>query len=251
MKKTVVLLLACVLVLSGITFAASSGYFEGFRIVNVNINGKNVVGDVPAVMLNGRTMVPLRVISETFGADVNWNNTTYTATLKTNSNGISDTLKEAIIFSEHYSKLSKFGHSLGYHGSNLESNANRILRGETLLDSTYELMYTNHNYFVERYNELLSENEALAKELSSYSAEFTKINEIMNNYYDALEKYARGLERMDYLIESIKSTDKVVNSEFVFEYSLYGRGSALIGQTSSELNYDDWFVKIKTLTGTN
>ena len=43
MKKTVVLLLACVLVLSGITFAASSGYFEGFRIVNVNINGKSFV----------------------------------------------------------------------------------------------------------------------------------------------------------------------------------------------------------------
>lgn len=251
MKKTVVLILACILVLSGITFAASNGYFEGFRIVNVNINGKNVVGDVPAVMLNGRTMVPLRVISETFGADVNWNNNTYTATLTTNSSGISNTLKVAITFSEHYSKLLKYGHSLGAHGSYLESNANRLLRGEALTTSTYDLMFTNHNSLVEQYNKILSENEALEKSLPSYSAEFTKINGILNNYYDALEKYARGLERMDSMVSSTNNTDKIVNSEFVFEYSLYGRGSAMLGQTSSETNYDDWFGKIKKLTGTN
>ena len=36
-------------------------------------NGKAIPVDVPAMLLNSRTMVPARVIAEAFGADVGWN----------------------------------------------------------------------------------------------------------------------------------------------------------------------------------
>lgn len=36
-------------------------------------NGKAISVDVPAMLLNSRTMVPARVIAEAFGADVQWN----------------------------------------------------------------------------------------------------------------------------------------------------------------------------------
>ena len=36
-------------------------------------NGKAVPVDVPAQLMNSRTMVPARVIAEAFGADVAWN----------------------------------------------------------------------------------------------------------------------------------------------------------------------------------
>jgi hypothetical protein len=36
------------------------------------IDGKNVKVDVPAVSINGRTMVPIRFISETFGMNILW-----------------------------------------------------------------------------------------------------------------------------------------------------------------------------------
>lgn len=36
-------------------------------------NGKAIPVDVPAMLLNSRTMVPARVIAEAFGADVQWN----------------------------------------------------------------------------------------------------------------------------------------------------------------------------------
>ncbi len=39
---------------------------------NIVVNGVSVATDVPAVLVNNRTMVPLRVISESFGAKVNW-----------------------------------------------------------------------------------------------------------------------------------------------------------------------------------
>lgn len=40
--------------------------------VTVEINGKKVVGDVPAQIIKGRTMVPIRVVSENLGANVDW-----------------------------------------------------------------------------------------------------------------------------------------------------------------------------------
>jgi hypothetical protein len=50
----------------------------------VNIgDGATIQSDVPAQIINGRTMVPLRILSESIGAEVNWNNTTKTVTVNT------------------------------------------------------------------------------------------------------------------------------------------------------------------------
>lgn len=50
----------------------------------VSVNGKVVTNsDVPAKIMNGRTMVPLRVLSESIGANVDWNSATKTVTVNT------------------------------------------------------------------------------------------------------------------------------------------------------------------------
>ena len=43
-----------------------------------SINGESVELDVPAEVLNGRTMVPLRFAAEAFGLTVNWDQNTRT-----------------------------------------------------------------------------------------------------------------------------------------------------------------------------
>lgn len=45
------------------------------------VNGKNITLDVAANILNGRTLVPLRFVSEALGAKVGWDGSTYTATI--------------------------------------------------------------------------------------------------------------------------------------------------------------------------
>ena len=40
--------------------------------VEVKLDGKYMIFDVPAQIINGRTMVPVRAISEAFGAEVDW-----------------------------------------------------------------------------------------------------------------------------------------------------------------------------------
>lgn len=55
----------------------------GVDVVNIQINkntmtknGESIVLDVPAQLIEGRTLVPVRAVSECFGADVSWNNDT-------------------------------------------------------------------------------------------------------------------------------------------------------------------------------
>ncbi|UMZ74702.1 copper amine oxidase N-terminal domain-containing protein [Natranaerofaba carboxydovora] len=57
--------------------------FEGYDVAQIEVDGESVEGDVPAVNLEGRTMVPLRFVSEAMGADVDWDEETETAIVST------------------------------------------------------------------------------------------------------------------------------------------------------------------------
>lgn len=45
---------------------------QGSTPVKIIFNGRDLKTDVPAQIIDGRTMVPLRVIAETLGAEVTW-----------------------------------------------------------------------------------------------------------------------------------------------------------------------------------
>ncbi len=53
----------------------------------VCINGESVSIDVPAKIVNGRTLVPIRIIAESFGADVIWNEENRTVEIKMKTKG--------------------------------------------------------------------------------------------------------------------------------------------------------------------
>jgi len=58
---------------------------EEFEVgtVNIMMSGKDVISDVPAVNFKGRTLVPVRFITESLGADVSWNQGKKEATVTT------------------------------------------------------------------------------------------------------------------------------------------------------------------------
>lgn len=83
MKKFLAGLLVGLILATALPAAAAVyGQYQGYDIVKVLVNGKEVKSDVPAVIMNGRTMVPLRFVSEAFGANVGWDDSTATATVK-------------------------------------------------------------------------------------------------------------------------------------------------------------------------
>ncbi|HEY9094072.1 MAG TPA: copper amine oxidase N-terminal domain-containing protein, partial [Candidatus Cryosericum sp.] len=46
------------------------------------VNGQSVTMDVPAAIINSRTMLPVRFVSENIGADVDWEDLTRTVTIR-------------------------------------------------------------------------------------------------------------------------------------------------------------------------
>lgn len=57
--------------------------FEGFRVVHVVLNGKPLASDVPGITFYGRTMLPVRSLTEALGASVDWLPDTNTAIVTT------------------------------------------------------------------------------------------------------------------------------------------------------------------------
>jgi hypothetical protein len=66
---------------SALAAGGINGMFEGFPIVLVKVNGRLAQGDVPAVNFFGRTLVPVRLVTEQLGATVEWDPDTWTASV--------------------------------------------------------------------------------------------------------------------------------------------------------------------------
>ena len=91
MKKTVSLLLVFVMLFS---FA----FTVNAQDVSVYINGEKLEFDVPAKIVNGRTLVPMRKIFESLGAVVTWDNPSQTATGKKDGTVVNLTIDSKTMF---------------------------------------------------------------------------------------------------------------------------------------------------------
>ena len=82
MKRIIIICITLILLSTGFVYAISSdGVFEGFPVVNVKINGETLKSDVPGVIIQGRTVLPARAISESLNAVVSWDQSTMTASI--------------------------------------------------------------------------------------------------------------------------------------------------------------------------
>jgi hypothetical protein len=75
MKKRYIFLLMTLIVLS-VAGVAYAGEYQGYSTVSLVIDGKNIQSDVPGILMSDRTMVPIRVISESLNATVNYDEVT-------------------------------------------------------------------------------------------------------------------------------------------------------------------------------
>lgn len=62
--------------------------------IKIQFNGVNLSSDSAPVLKNGRTLVPVRLVSETLGADVNWDGATKTVTIIKNADTVKLTINQ-------------------------------------------------------------------------------------------------------------------------------------------------------------
>lgn len=68
---------------AGTAYATIHGTYQGYPVVKVLVNGKELQPDVPAIIMDGRTLLPVRAVAEALGAKVEWDSQTYTARVST------------------------------------------------------------------------------------------------------------------------------------------------------------------------
>src|SRR6056297_1073143 len=102
MRKRTLLIIAAIILLASISSFGARNYESGTIIltdavtgeefevgtVNVMMSGQDVISDVPAVNFKGRTLVPVRFITESLGANVSWNQGAKEATVTTDEKTI-------------------------------------------------------------------------------------------------------------------------------------------------------------------
>ena len=83
MKKKIALALATIMSMSALAVNVSADNntkLRDYTKVNLLVEGKAVETDQPAVIVDDRTMVPVRVVAETLGSTVDWDSETKTVT---------------------------------------------------------------------------------------------------------------------------------------------------------------------------
>lgn len=76
MKKLNILTILMLFIAANVAHASFNGTFNGFQIVKIFSNGEEVTTSTPAILVDGTTMVPIRVL-EQFGFVVEWDSDTY------------------------------------------------------------------------------------------------------------------------------------------------------------------------------
>lgn len=215
-KKIVVLMGLFVFLLCGVAVADVNGYFSGYPIVNVKVNGETVTGDTPAINFNGRTMVPIKFVSEAMGARVAWDANTETAIITT---APASTSTNDIVRLKLYSSNSDYYNHLGILGDMLVS----MSRGFAIAyedynfnnsRNQYEKMVNNFNEIINDYNEAVSENDRIVSSAGQMGVDISDTKIILDKYGEAIDYYKLALDGLgDYMNYSTTyNFDKYLNN---------------------------------------
>lgn len=83
MRRIAILAVVLSLVGGAVAYASVNGTYQGYPVVKVVVNGTELQPDVPAIVMDGRTLLPVRAVAEALGARVGWQQDSYTVTVDT------------------------------------------------------------------------------------------------------------------------------------------------------------------------
>ncbi len=192
----------------------------------IDVDGKKIILDVSPKIIDGTTFVPLRAISESFGADVNWNGETKTVEIKS---GISET--KPLESSENQSQET----SESENNSNVydlkDNDGNVLIHSEVIFDT---------DKLSEKTSEFIKSKLTTAKEL--FSASITDVfgssseDDIIKELTDFRNEFGENFNPYEFIfMYDIIETDNFVSiNEYV---SLYTGGAHPTNAMSSKI-YD-------------
>lgn len=239
MKKKIIVIVMLSMMIMGVVSAANiNGTYKGKPIVNIVANGKDIAAqDAPAVIMDGRTMVPISMLRQ-LGVGVTWDQINYSVGISMpDSNSAIDELKSFYALSDIFHNYIVFGDRINEIREKL-SITNQLLSG-TNEEVATGLKITNDflNTLYKEYNLLNVESrDKLQLQQNASSTSIMIILDIIDLYLVALDTYAQSVldlakyalnkyptDHDDYTTNSLKALEKVNQAKVKSktEYILY------------------------------
>ncbi len=135
------------------------------------IDGEKISLDVPGKIINGRTLVPIRAVAESFNADVNWDSETKTVEINTSSDAdvnmeelekkTEDFSKIILLLSENVNNLDDVDESeFNEMSEELQDFYDNVLTQEGIYESQDKIdeITEKLEYFINRFKDFLVRN---------------------------------------------------------------------------------------------
>ncbi|HOV25071.1 MAG TPA: copper amine oxidase N-terminal domain-containing protein [Pseudobacteroides sp.] len=81
MKRTIPFVMILFLLITVVVAAESTNKYNGYNTVKVIVNNSELKTDVPAIIMDGRTLLPLRKVAEAVNSIVTWDAANRTASI--------------------------------------------------------------------------------------------------------------------------------------------------------------------------
>lgn len=157
--------------------------------IKIIVNGREVKSDVAPFTKNGRTMVPIRLVSEALGANVEWNEDFQTVYINQQNSREKDIymLKLYSRIAGQYESLEILGMGIKELSPELSGVFDQVqfLNDVTLLD----VVNKHANACTELYNSLLITIKPLYEEALKSGLDISDMYTMLGNYCQALDYY--------------------------------------------------------------
>jgi hypothetical protein len=200
------------------------------------VDGKSVTIDVPAKIINGSTMVPIRFVSESLGAEVKWDAAASAVLIESSTK----TIKFYSEVSNHYETLETYGDLLVSYRNFLDIAVDEIFFFDTRNTLDTAIKYYDQN--VDAYNNLINPTNSMISKGRSFNQDLNDMNNILKDYKTSLEHYADAIYYLEqyYYSNSNSDFDNYLDSHGdAFDY-------ALNGSTTSNDGYMEFYNKLQS-----
>jgi len=233
MKKTVSLFLSFVLSCSLIStvFASEVNTIKmtvGDR--QVFVNGEPLELDVPPTIVEGRTLVPLRFISEAFGAEVEWDGATRTITL--NAPDVESLQQIIDELQTQKESIEKDNQTLKTENTDLKNQITTLTEENETLSEKVGMMDTLITKLEDQITDLLSENEKLTKEVEELKKKLNDGNGQEDTESPVIT--VNNLSAKEILQEESLTLDVIIEDDSTIVFSRVFLNSALLTETLGE-----------------
>ena len=233
MKKKIMSIIAVSMIFGSVVSAAGIwGTYKGNQVIRITSNGNTLkTSDVPAISYNGRTMIPISMLSQ-IGLNYKWDQKNQTVNVS-NSNISSNQEAE---YADYFYELQMLGVVIRELRGTFNLQTSNFLSGSVSFE---ELTADNDKIF-----NIINQSIDAFNELNNQSTKFkdSDIINILTNYQHSLEAAQNALNAFDSLIkeETTKQKIQLYNDSINNGYEHAMRGISLSSQ-----NYKEYINKIK------